>query len=173
MIFSMLPKLHKIKGIHPGSLLKWELDNLGLKSAELAREIGEHKQTISAIINKRRGITPSLSIKLAQIFKTDQDYFMLLQASYDVKSIANSSGKTSPNKDKIRKILFWDTDFDQIDWDQNKSAVIQRVLERGNQEEIKEIISFYGKPTILKEIKQIQSSRIASYEKNLQEFDLA
>lgn len=168
----MLPRLNKVKGIHPGTLLRWELDNLNIKGSELADAIGEHKQTISAILNKRRDINPSLSIKLSKVFKTDKDYFMLLQASYDVKLIEESEIKETPNINNIRRVLFWDTDFNKIDWNKNKKAVIKRVLERGNKTEINEIISFYGKKTISKEIKSIKESYLPSFKKNIIEHNL-
>jgi len=167
----MLPRLNKIKGIHPGTLLKRELDNRDLKSSELANNIGEHKQTISAILNKRRDINPNLSIKLSKVFKTEKDYFMLLQASYDVK-IAESEIKETPNINNIRRALFWDTDFNKIDWNKNKKSIIKRILERGNKTEINEIISFYGKKTISKEIKSIKESYLPSFEKNVKEYNL-
>lgn len=168
----MLPKLNKIKGIHPGTLLRWALDHKNLKGSELANAIGEHKQTISAILNKRRDINPNLSIKLSKIFKTEIDYFMLLQASYDVKIIADSETKKTPNINNIRRILFWDTDFNTIDWDKNKKAIIKRVLERGNTTEINEIIAFYGKKTIAKEIKSMTKSYLPSFDKNVIEHNL-
>lgn len=118
----MLPRLNKIKGIHPGTLLRWELNNRNLKGSELADAIGEHKQTISAILNKRRNMNPSLSIKLSKEFKTDNDYFMLLQASYDVKLVAESEIKNTPNLNNIRRVLFWDTNFNTIDWNKNKKS---------------------------------------------------
>lgn len=167
----MLPRLNKIKGIHPGVLLKWELANRNLKASELACSIGEHKQTISAILNQRRNINPRLSIKLSEIFKTEKDYFMLLQASYDVK-IAESEIKDTPNINNIRRVLFWDTDFNKIDWNKNKKAIIKRILERGNKTEINEIISFYGKKTISKEIKSINDNYLPSFEKNVKEYNL-
>lgn len=168
----MLPRLSKIKGIHPGTLLRWELDNQNIKSSELADAIGEHKQTISAILNKRRDINPNLSIKLSKVFKTDKDYFMLLQASYDVKIIMESEKEKTPDLDKIRRVIFWDTDFNKIDWNKNKKAVIKRILERGNKTEINEIISFYGKKTISKVVKSIKESYLPSFEKNIKEYNL-
>ena len=168
----MLPRLNKIKGIHPGTLLRWELNNRNLKGCELAHSIGEHKQTISAILNKRRDINPSLSIKLSKEFRTDKDYFMLLQASYDVKKIAESEIKSIPNINNIRRIIFWDTNFDKINWNKNKKAIIKRILERGNKTEINEIISFYGRKTISKEIKSIKRSYLPSFDKNIIEHNL-
>lgn len=168
----MLPELRKIKGVHPGAILRRELKTQNLKGSELAEMLNEHKQTISAILNKRRDINPKLSIKLAKRFDVDEDYFMLLQASYDVKMAAMSEPKNTPNLSKIRSVIFWDTSIDKIDWSKNRNAIIQRVLERGNTDEINEIISFYGKPTILKEIKTMKKSRLPSFEKNIAEHKL-
>lgn len=169
----MLPSLEKIKGIHPGYILKRELKSRGLKSSKLALNIDEHKQTISAIIKRKRKITPILSIKLAKIFEVPQDYFMLLQASYEVKAVASSKiYSKKPNLDKFRKVLFWDTDINQIDWERQKRAIVKRVLERGNNEEINELISFYGKQDISSEIKQIDNNIIASFYINVMHYKL-
>lgn len=144
----MLPQLAKIKGIHPGLILKRELERNNIKSSVLAMEINEYKQTISAIINQKRGVNPELSIKLANYFHTEADYFMLLQASYEVNKKLAEIPQATPNLNNIRKVLFWDTTFDKIDWDKNKTAIIKRVLERGNEKEKEEIINFYGKTSV-------------------------
>ena len=89
----MLPELAKVKGVHPGAILKRELKAQSLKGIELATSIGEHKQTISALLNKRRDINPKLSIKLSKHFNVEEDYFMLLQASHDVKKASQSELK--------------------------------------------------------------------------------
>lgn len=58
--------------------------------------------------------------------------------------------KNHPDLDKIPKILFWDTDFDKIDWDLKYVAVIKRIFERGDEEAKNEIIAFYGESKIKK-----------------------
>lgn len=168
----MLPKLNKIKGVHPGSILRRELKIQGIKASDLAKTIGIHKQTISAILNKHRDVNPMISIQLAKKFNVDEDYFMLLQASYNVKKTAESTLQEKPNLDNFRKVVFWDTIIEEIDWHKNKKAVIQRVLERGNKKEIDEIISFYGKNAITKIIKSIKNSQFTTFEKNMKEHGL-
>ncbi|HBT11060.1 MAG TPA: plasmid maintenance system antidote protein, partial [Leeuwenhoekiella sp.] len=64
----MLPDLDKIKGVHPGAVLKRALKKRGITASDLARTIDEHKQTISAILNGRRAINAKLSIKLGEVF---------------------------------------------------------------------------------------------------------
>ncbi len=124
----------------------------------MACQIDEHKQTISAILNKRRDINPKLSIKLSTQFDVQEDYFMMLQAAYDVKNASETTH--TPNLDNIRKVIFWNTTIDKIDWEKHKKAVIKRVLERGNATEIKEIISFYGKRSFIDEIKMMKVSHL-------------
>ena len=56
----------------------------------------------------------------------------------------NVNCKYNPNLLVLNKALFWDTDFEQIDWTRQALAVIQRVFERGDENEKEEIIRFYG-----------------------------
>ena len=169
---TMLPKISKIKGIHPGLILQREIKRNNIKSSQLAMAINEHKQTISAIINQKRGINPELSIKLAEYFQAEEDYFMMLQAGYEVKTKLANYPTKKPNLNNIRKVLFWDTTFDKIDWNKNKRAVIKRVLERGNDLEINEIIKFYGKATVSTVAKSISNSRLSTFKVNAEMHEL-
>jgi len=162
----MLPELSKIKGVHPGVILKREIKSRGMKNYELAQSINEYPQTISAILKEKRGINPHLSIKLGNHLGVDEDYFMLLQSSYDVKKAATVKG-ASPDLSKIRKVLFWDTDFDKINWIKQRRAVLKRVFERGTETEIEEIIAFYGLDTIKMELKDLTNDFLPSFKENL------
>jgi hypothetical protein len=66
--------------------------------------------------------------------------------------------------------LFWDTDFDTIDWQKNKRAIIQRIFERGNNLEIKEIIRFYGLKTVNHELSQIKENYLPALIKNHEKY---
>ena len=58
-----------------------------------------------------------------------------------------------PDLTKFRKTPFWDTTFDRIDFTAHSRYVINRVFERGDDEEIQEVIRFYGIETIKNEIR--------------------
>ncbi|WP_066633338.1 HigA family addiction module antitoxin [Labilibacter marinus] len=167
----MLPDINKIKGIHPGAILKREIKKRGLKNKDLALMLDEHAQTISAILKEKRSVNPKLSIRLGKQLGVEEDYFMLLQASYDVKkAYQETSKKLFPNLKSIRKAIFWDTDFDKIDWLKNKRAIIKRVFERGNELEISEILNFYGTADVRHEISSIGSSYLDSFSKNVAKY---
>lgn len=40
--------------------------------------------------------------------------------------------------------IFWDVDFDAIDYDKNARFVIERVFERGDVEDIRQCRKYYG-----------------------------
>jgi len=146
----MLPEITKVKGVHPGAVLGRELKKRGMESKQFALSLGEYPQTINAISKGRRGINPVLSIKLGNALGTDAEYFMLLQAYYEVEKEQKElllREQAKPNLAVFSKLLFWDTDITQIDWQRQKRAVIRRIFERGTEAEIKEIISFYGEKT--------------------------
>lgn len=167
----MIPEISRIKGIHPGVIIKREIRIRGIKSKELASSLDEHAQTISSILKGKRSITPKLSIKLGQIFGIDSDYFMILQACYDVKKgKAGFQDQKIPNLKNIRRVLFWDTDFDRINWIENRRSIIKRIFERGEEKEIQEIIDFYGKDIVNEELKRIGSSLLPSFKDNVQKY---
>ncbi|WP_291401103.1 hypothetical protein [Daejeonella sp.] len=69
---------------------------------------------------------------------------LILQAYYEIKKEKQKRKKISPNLAQIRKTLFWDTDFNLIDWEKQYKAIIGRVFDRGNESEKQELIQFYG-----------------------------
>lgn len=167
----MLPDINQVRGVHPGAILKRELARQSLKNVQLASAIDEYPQTIHAIIKGKRGVNPKLSIKLGAFFRVSDDYFMLLQAAYEVRQALFKHRKDAPPiASKLRKSLFWDTNIETIDWEKHKRAIIQRVFERGTQREIEELIKFYGMDEVRKEVKHITHSLVAHYEENVQKY---
>lgn len=84
-----------------------------------------------------------------------EGYFMLLQTYFDLAEAQKELNRNiHPDLSKIREVIFWDTDFDLIDWIRNKRFVIERVYRRGNETEMEEIIRFYGKDEVDKAIDQ-------------------
>jgi hypothetical protein len=44
--------------------------------------------------------------------------------------------------------LFWEYDYKKINWRKGAVIVIERVLDRGNEEELEELIRFYGRKKV-------------------------
>ena len=72
--------------IHPGEILRAELmEPLGLSIHRLARELRVPPTRISEIVNERRGITADTALRLARYFRSTPQFWMNLQATYDLE----------------------------------------------------------------------------------------
>ena len=72
---------------HPGEVLKEEfLTPLGLTQVALAAHIGVPVQRVNETIRGKRGITPETAWLLAQAFGTSAQFWVNLQANYDLAS---------------------------------------------------------------------------------------
>lgn len=114
---------------------------------ELASYSGIPYQRINDFIANRRRISPENSLKLENALGIDyQCFFYQIQTNHEIYlATRRFSEQIQPDKSNYRKNLFWDTDFDTIDWQRNSEWIIKRVFEYGNQNEIEETIRFYGK----------------------------
>lgn len=90
----------------------------------------------------------SLALRIEAALNLDEGYLMMLQLYYDIQQEKQKQNQEKPDLTKLRRILFWDTSMDKIDWQKNKRAVIKRIFERGNSIEKDEITHFYGQQTI-------------------------
>lgn len=140
-----LSYINSYRGIAPGKFISRELKKRDIKQNALALSVGEHPQTINAIIAGRRGLTPRLSLEIEKQLNLPEGFLLILQSLYEIKEekeklLPQTSGKAP----SIRPVVFWDYDFDSIDWRHYKKTIIQRVMERGNDEEKEEILRFYG-----------------------------
>ena len=138
----MLSISEKYKGIHPGIVLDRELKKRAIKQRPFALSIGEHPQTFNAIIKGKRSLPISLALKIEDKLNINEGDLILLQTYFDINKEKEKLQKYTPNISLIRRILFWDTDFDKLDWIKNYKAIIKRSFERGNDGEKKEIIRF-------------------------------
>jgi addiction module HigA family antidote len=70
--------------IHPGEILKDELDELGISAAELARQIEVPANRVSQILAGRRAVTADTALRLARWFGTSPELWMNLQQTYEL-----------------------------------------------------------------------------------------
>lgn len=139
--------IENIKGMHPGALIKHELNKKKISQRKFAASIDEHWQILNAIINEKRGISLTTALKIEKEFGYQEGFLMILQVYYDIAKQKQKELRDSiKGVPAIRRILFWDTDFDSIDWAVSKNSIISRVVERGTEDEIAEIARFYGMP---------------------------
>ncbi len=77
---------NKMRPIHPGEVLREEfLVPLGVNAHALAMALKVPAPRINDIVRERRSITPDTALRLARYFGTTPQFWLNLQASYDLK----------------------------------------------------------------------------------------
>ena len=71
--------------IHPGEYVREALESLGLTQAELAKTIGVSPMRISHLVREERPVTADLALRLGRAFGQSAQYWLNLQAGYDLK----------------------------------------------------------------------------------------
>ncbi len=78
--------------VHPGEFLKEALEELGTSQAEFARAIGVLPMRISHIIKGTRPVTAELALLFGRAFGQTPQYWLNLQAAYDLKAAKKEIG---------------------------------------------------------------------------------
>lgn len=79
--------------VHPGEILREELEELGLSANALAQVLGVPANRISAILNGRRGITADTALRLSRFFGTTPQIWMNLQKTFELQVAEKESGQ--------------------------------------------------------------------------------
>ncbi len=82
-----------LPAIHPGDFLSETLGELIVSQAEFARAIGVSPMRISHVIKGTRPVTAELALLFGRAFDQSPQYWLNMQATYDLKMAEASLGK--------------------------------------------------------------------------------
>lgn len=77
--------LNGLPPIHPGEYIREALLELCMSQAELAKKLGVSPMRISHLVREERPVTPDMALRLGQAFGQSAQYWLSLQACYDLK----------------------------------------------------------------------------------------
>ena len=90
--------------VTPGEMLKEEfLAEYGLSQNQLAKAIGILPNRIAEILNSRRRITADTALRLGLYFGNSPEFWMNLQAHYDLKLAKRSLRPEEAKRIKARR----------------------------------------------------------------------
>ena len=78
--------------IHPGVFLGEALEELGTSQADFARAIGVSPMRVSHVISGTRPVTAELALLFGRAFGQSPQYWLNLQAAYDLKTVEHEMG---------------------------------------------------------------------------------
>jgi len=95
-----MPK--KIKPIHPGEILAEEfLSPFGLSQYRVAKDISVPPRRINEIVHGMRSISADTALRLGRYFRMSPEFWMNLQARYDLEKQEDILAKDFKHKVKV------------------------------------------------------------------------
>jgi addiction module HigA family antidote len=70
--------------VHPGVIVKDNIDALGITIDAFAEHIGVSRQTVHAVISGRSSVTAEMAVRLGRAFNTSSRLWLNLQSNHDV-----------------------------------------------------------------------------------------
>lgn len=82
-----------MRAVHPGQVLKDELEELGITPTEFARQIDVPPNRVSQIISGKRSITGDTALRFGHWFGTDPQFWLNLQAQFELAIAGQEVGE--------------------------------------------------------------------------------
>ena len=77
--------------VHPGEILREDvLPETGLSVTAAAKALGVSRQMVHEILAERRPLSAVMCLKIARLFGSTPQFWMSLQAEYDLKKAAQN-----------------------------------------------------------------------------------
>lgn len=86
-----------MRAVHPGQVLKDELEELGITPTEFARQIEVPPNRVSQIIGGNRAVTGDTALRFGHWFGTDPQLWLNLQTQYELVLADKDAGAAIRN----------------------------------------------------------------------------
>ena len=74
-----------MRPVHPGEILREEIETLGLSANALSRALGVPVNRITMILNGQRGVSADTALRLARYFGTTPQLWLNLQKTWELR----------------------------------------------------------------------------------------
>jgi addiction module HigA family antidote len=81
-----------MRAVHPGEVLKDELDGLDVSPTEFARQIDVPPNRVSQIIAGKRAVTGDTALRFGHWFGTEPQFWLNLQSAYEIRVAEEKAG---------------------------------------------------------------------------------
>ena len=82
-----------MRPVHPGEILREEVDGLGLSANALAKALGVPVNRVTMILNGRRGVSADTALRLARYFGTTPRLWLNLQKTWELRRAEIAAGR--------------------------------------------------------------------------------
>ncbi len=82
-----------MRPVHPGEILRAELETLNLSANALAKALGVPSYRVAAILNGRRNVTADTALRLARYFGATPQIWLNLQQACELRQAEIEAGR--------------------------------------------------------------------------------
>ena len=82
-----------MRPVHPGEILREELDTLGMSANARAKALGVPANRITMILNGQRGVSADTALRLARYFGTTPQLWLNLQKTWELRRAEVETGR--------------------------------------------------------------------------------
>ncbi len=91
-----------MRPVHPGEILREELDALGMSAKAFANALDVPGNRITAILKGQRGVTADTALRLSRYLRTTPEFWLNLQKSFELRAAELEAGKEIAKRIKPR-----------------------------------------------------------------------
>ena len=81
-----------MRPVHPGEVLREELNELGLSASALSKALGVPVNRVTMILNGQRGVSADTALRLARYFGTTPQLWLNLQKTWELRQAEIETG---------------------------------------------------------------------------------
>ncbi len=82
-----------MRPVHPGEVLREELNELSLSANALSKALGVPVNRVTMILNGQRGVSADTALRLARYFGTTPQLWMNLQKTWELRQAEIEAGR--------------------------------------------------------------------------------
>ncbi len=79
--------------MHPGELVRANLEELGLSVAEAAKGLGVTRQQLHNVIGGRSAVSPEMAVRFEKAFGGGAEMWLRMQAAFDLARVRRREGE--------------------------------------------------------------------------------
>ncbi len=83
---------NQMRPIHPGEVLRGEMEELQLSARQLALALGVPTNRVTGIVHETRALTADTALRLARYFGTSPEFWLNLQSAYELRRTQQKDG---------------------------------------------------------------------------------
>ncbi len=96
-----------MRPVHPGEILREELDELGLSANAVSKALGVPVNRVPMILNGQRGVSADTALRLARYFGTTPQLWLNLQKTWELRRAEMEAGREISEQVTPRHAVVW------------------------------------------------------------------